>query len=116
MRPAARPEPRLRVSSLRAGETFEFALEDADPRPRRDWSDYVRGVAIMLQRDGYRLTGADMLIDSDVPVGSGLSSSAALEVASGFALLDGAGQAPGQPRRVDHRHAATVQHSSQVGR
>jgi galactokinase len=50
-------------------------------------------VAIMLQRDGYRLTGADMLIDSDVPVGSGLSSSAALEVASGFAMLDGAGQA-----------------------
>ena len=90
---AARPEPRLRVSSLRAGETLEFALDDPDPRPRRDWSDYVRGVAIMLQRDGYRLTGADMLIDSDVPVGSGLSSSAALEVASGFALLDGAGQA-----------------------
>jgi galactokinase len=90
---AARPEPRLRVSSLRAGETLEFALDDADPRPRRDWSDYVRGVAIMLQRDGYRLTGADMLIDSDVPVGSGLSSSAALEVASGFAMLDSAGQA-----------------------
>jgi len=90
---AARPERRLRVSSLRAGETLEFALDDPDPRPRRDWSDYVRGVAIMLQRDGYRLSGADMLIDSDVPVGSGLSSSAALEVASGFALLDGASQA-----------------------
>jgi galactokinase len=90
---AARPELRLRVSSLRAGETLEFALDDSDPRPRRDWSDYVRGVAIMLQRDGYRLSGADMLIDSDVPVGSGLSSSAALEVASGFALLDCAGQA-----------------------
>jgi len=90
---AARPEPRLRISSLRARETLEFALDDPDPRPRRDWSDYVRGVAIMLQRDGYRLSGADMMIDSDVPVGSGLSSSAALEVASGFALLDGAGQA-----------------------
>ena len=36
---AARPEPRLRVSSLRAGETLEFALDDPDPRPRRDWSD-----------------------------------------------------------------------------
>lgn len=89
---AAHPEPRLRVSSLRAGETLEFALDDPDPRPRHDWSDYVRGVAVMLKRDGYRLTGADMLIDSEVPVGSGLSSSAALEVASGFALLDGAGQ------------------------
>jgi galactokinase len=90
---AARPEPRLRIASLRAGETLEFALDDPAPQPRRDWSDYVRGVAVMLQRDGYRLTGADMLIDSDVPVGAGLSSSAALEVASGFALLDVAGQA-----------------------
>ena len=90
---AARPEPRLRVGSLRTGETREFALDDPDPRPRGDWSDYVRGVAVMLERDGCRLTGADMLIDSDVPVGAGLSSSAALEVASGFALLDGAGQA-----------------------
>ena len=90
---AARPEPRLRVGSLRTGETREFALDDPDPRPRGDWSDYVRGVAVMLERDGCRLTGADMLIDSYVPVGAGLSSSAALEVASGFALLDGAGQA-----------------------
>ena len=89
---AARPEPRLRIGSLRVGETLEFALDDPDPKPRRDWSDYVRGVAVMLKRDGYRLSGADMLIDSDVPVGAGLSSSAALEVASGFALLDGAGQ------------------------
>jgi len=89
---AARPEPWLRISSLRAGETFEFPLDDRDPQPRRDWSDYVRGVALMLQRDGFRLCGADLLIDSDVPVGSGLSSSAALEVASGYALLDISGR------------------------
>ena len=83
---APRPERRLRVRSLRAGETLEFDLDDPAPTPRRDWSDYVRGVAVMLQRDGYRLAGADLLIDSDVPVGGGLSSSAALEVATGFAL------------------------------
>ena len=89
---APRPEPRLRISSLRADATLEFPLDDPDPRPRKDWSDYVRGVALMLQRDGYRLAGADLLIDSDVPVGAGLSSSAALEVASGYAMLDAAGQ------------------------
>ena len=49
------------------------------------WSDYVRGVAAFVDRPG--LTGADLLIASDVPIGGGLSSSAALEVACGYALL-----------------------------
>jgi len=57
------------------------------------WSDYVRGVAAVLERDGFRLGGADMTIASDVPIGAGLSSSAALEVAAGYALLDQAGHA-----------------------
>jgi galactokinase len=47
----------------------------------------VRGVAIMLERGGSRISGADLLIDSDVPLGAGVSSSAALEVATGYALL-----------------------------
>jgi len=55
--------------------------------PTRHWSDYVRGVAAVLD-DGRRLRGADLLIRTDVPVGAGLSSSAALEVACGFALED----------------------------
>ena len=53
----------------------------------------MRGVAVMLERAGFALKGADMMIDSDVPIGSGLSSSAALEVSVGFALLDLAGVA-----------------------
>jgi galactokinase len=95
---AARPERRLRVRSLRAGETREFDLDDPAPTPRRDWSDYIRGVAVALARDGCRLTGADLVIDSDVPVGGGLSSSAALEVSTGFALLDLAGIAVDRTR------------------
>ena len=88
---AARPDRRLRARSTRVGETVEFDLDDPAARRRRDWSDYVHGVALMLQRDGYRLIGADLLIDSDVPVGGGLSSSAALEVSTGYALLACAG-------------------------
>jgi galactokinase len=67
----------------------ESRVIDLD-RPRRlgDWSDYVQGVAMMLERSGYRLPGAKMLVWSDVPIGSGLSSSAALEIATGLALLD----------------------------
>jgi galactokinase len=90
---AARPDRRLRIRSLRFGATLEFDLDDPAPAPRRDWSDYVRGVAVMLQKAGHRLTGTDLLIDSDVPIGAGLSSSAALEVSTGYALLDLSGVA-----------------------
>jgi galactokinase len=59
--------------------------------PLGTWSDYVRGVAAVLERNGCRLKGAGMTITSDVPIGAGLSSSAALEVAAGYGLLDQAG-------------------------
>lgn len=56
------------------------------------WSDYVEGVAWSLlaeaERSAENLPGADVLIDGDVPVGAGLSSSAALEVAFAWALAD----------------------------
>src|SRR5262249_43648836 len=58
------------------------------PGRRGDWRDYVQGVAVILEESGIRLSGAKILISSEVPMGSGLSSSAALEVAAGFALLD----------------------------
>ena len=61
---------------------------DRPPAPRTGhWSDYVAGVAVVLDR-ATRLLGADLQIRSDVPIGAGLSSSAALEVACGYALLD----------------------------
>jgi galactokinase len=88
---AARSDRKLRIHSLHADAVVEHDLDDPAPAPRRDWSDYVRGVAVMLQRSGQRLAGADMLIDGDVPIGAGLSSSAAVEVSAGYALLDLAG-------------------------
>lgn len=56
--------------------------------PSGGWRDYVVGVAAMLQAQGCPLRGATLLIDSQVPVGAGLSSSAALEVAIATALID----------------------------
>ncbi len=47
------------------------------------WSEYVKGMAAMLQQAGHQLTGWEGILSSDVPVGSGLSSSAALEMATG---------------------------------
>lgn len=66
-------------------------LDDPGAGPTGSWTDYIRGVAAVLERRGHRLTGANVEIESDVPPGSGLSSSAALEVSTGFGLLDLAG-------------------------
>ncbi len=73
--------------SRKWNETAEFSLDDTDASPRHQWLDYVRGVAIQLLAAGYKLSGSNLLIDSDVPMGAGLSSSAALEIASALALM-----------------------------
>jgi galactokinase len=64
------------------------------------WSDYVIGVVEMLIRSGRKLGGANLLVDGNVPQGAGLSSSASIEVAVGYALLDLAGQAM-EPTKTD---------------
>src|SRR6266498_3749179 len=50
--------------SVRAG----FDLDDPNPAPAGQWTDYVRGVAVMLERSGYRLRGASLDIDGGVPI------------------------------------------------
>lgn len=84
---ARREDRKLAVHSLNFSESREFDLDESDPRPLGHWSDYVRGVAVMLERAGYRLSGASLVIEGEVPIGSGLSSSAAIEVATGYAML-----------------------------
>ena len=88
---APRSDRMLSVHSLLMDETVSFDLDETRPQPRKDWSDYVRGVAVVLTDAGHRLSGADLLIASDVPLGAGLSSSAAIEVATGYALLSNGG-------------------------
>jgi galactokinase len=83
----ARNDRKLVVHSATFSETVEIELQSPELRPRNHWSDYVLGIAMMLEESGHVLRGANLLILSDVPIGSGLSSSAALEVASGFAFL-----------------------------
>jgi galactokinase len=89
---AARPDRSIVVRSLLIGETESVDL-DAPPRPRRGtWLDYVEGVARSLEARGARLAGASLVVDSDVPLGAGLSSSAALEVSVGLALVSVSGE------------------------
>jgi galactokinase len=68
-------------------ETAELDLTETHRRPQHRWSDYIQGVALMLQKLAVPLAGADIFIASDIPSGAGLSSSAALEVSVASALL-----------------------------
>jgi len=77
----------LRVYSENLDEACDLDLDSIRPGKSGHWSDYVRGVAGVLETSGYKLRGADLAIASEVPLGSGLSSSAALEVSTAWALL-----------------------------
>ncbi len=82
-----RPDRTLHVRSEQYGEQIEIGLDELEGPPRGHWSDYVRGMAAVLQSAGLKLRGTNLLIDGEVPVGAGLSSSAALELSTGLALL-----------------------------
>jgi len=82
----SRSDRTLSVYSQQFQENIEFDLDRLAGPPRKHWSDYVRGVAAVLQEEGYPLKGADLLIHGQVPIGSGLSSSAAIEVSTALAL------------------------------
>jgi galactokinase len=77
-----RRDGKVRMASLNAGGMTEFDLADISFDKATPWTNYVRGVADVFQKEGYELTGFDALIHSTIPFGSGLSSSAALEVAT----------------------------------
>jgi galactokinase len=84
---AERTDGVLHVHSKQFNESAEFHLDDLGGQPRHHWSDFVRDVAAVLKAHGHKLSGADLLVDGRVPMGSGLSSSASLEVATALALL-----------------------------
>jgi galactokinase len=76
---APRSDEVVRVWSANAGaEVVEYRL--GAETPGRDWLDYAQGVTRVLRAEGFALRGFDARIVSDVPLGSGLSSSAALDV------------------------------------
>lgn len=81
-----REDRQVHVYAADLGQSDVFALDNIVHNDEQGWSNYVRGVVKALLVAGHELGGADMLITSDVPRGSGLSSSAALEVAVGYAF------------------------------
>ena len=88
---APRIDQRFVIHSENFNETVEANLDSISSAGKTHWANYPLGVAWALQGAGNRLNGANVLISGEVPLGAGLSSSAAIEVAVGFALLHQSG-------------------------
>ena len=82
-----RDDPSWSVTSLNNGETQRFAVADLTPG-MSGWQAYVAGIVWALREAGHPVVGADLVLESDVPVGAGLSSSAALECSVLTALAE----------------------------
>jgi galactokinase len=84
-----RPDRLVAAHSLDFAETLEFNLDRLEKQS--GWIEYLKGVAWALQEAGYALTGFDAVVAGDVPIGAGLSSSAAWELAAAraFAVTSG---------------------------
>lgn len=111
---APRNDATLRVHSENFDESREFQLDALQGGPTGHWSDYVRGVAGILREAGHNISGANLLIHGNVPIGSGLSSSASLEVACALALLEVSGihldrlDVARVAQRAEHAYAGTL--------
>ncbi|WP_395767472.1 galactokinase [Aquirufa sp.] len=79
-----RNDDRIGLYSVNFESSVEIALNDI--KPSNDYSTYILGVVDQLLQRGFSISGFNMVIDGDIPVGAGLSSSAALESAVAFAL------------------------------
>jgi galactokinase len=97
---ARRGDGQLAVSSRQEKDAdIQVDVADLAPGSVTGWGAYPAGVAWALREAGYPVPGASIAIDSDVPAGAGLSSSAALECATALALTELAGLDGSVPRR-----------------
>ena len=107
----AREDDRLRLRSLNFDEEAALRVGNPPETPPAHWATYVGGVLCQLHRRGAFETGMEMLLFGDVPVGAGLSSSAALEVAVAVAVeaVSGSPQDPVETatlcQQVEHTYA-----------
>jgi galactokinase len=83
----AREDHKLVMCSEEFSGQFEFDVNALPAAHQGIWCDYPVGVAVALRNKGFPLLGANVMVQGEVPLGAGLSSSAALEVASALAFL-----------------------------
>jgi galactokinase len=82
-----RPDRIIRIESREMRNVQSFDLDNIEPAKNPGWIDYAKGVAAELEAEGIHLQGANLEIESRIPLGGGLSSSASFELAVATALL-----------------------------
>jgi len=86
MAAASRNDGKIKLVAAAFPDAEEFSVSDLKKIPNTPWSDYVKGVIEQLRRRGARVGGFNAAIDGTIPMGAGMSSSAALEVATALAI------------------------------
>jgi len=84
---APRDDRIVRLQAADFGKMVEINLDDLHKNPESGWQEYPKGVLQVLQDEGFKLKGADILLAGEIPLGGGLSSSASLETVMAFAML-----------------------------
>jgi len=74
------------IVALNKSESFEFNLNDIEPLINGSWQNYILGVVSEIQKTGKQLENFNLVFSGDIPIGAGLSSSAALENSVVYAL------------------------------
>lgn len=87
---------KIRLAATTLDDKVTLDINNLNAYRDLKWGDYQAGVAYTMQQDGYEIIGCDLLYDTDVPFGSGLSSSASIEVATGMTLASFSGEAGGK--------------------
>lgn len=100
----------VRLYSEHFADLREFDLDSLNGGANPRWTEYVKGVAAVLEGRGITLRGADLYLAGDIPLGGGLSSSASLELASGMALLGVAGRTLGPQELALLCQRAEIEH------
>lgn len=88
---APRSDSQVSAFSMNVEGGGAFDLNSIEHDSQWKWTNYIRGMAEVLQGEGSALGGMDLLVHSSVPFGSGLSSSAAIEMAAGIAFQQASG-------------------------
>lgn len=103
-----RSDRQINLIATDLGVMVSASLDELEKYKNIKWGNYQLGVADELQKAGYKLTGCDMLFHDTVPLGSGLSSSAAIEVVTALALVTFGYEANGIKREVDMVEMAKI--------